>query len=254
MNKESCFPIVAEHVSYILIDGEGVLLNQKTSKYLGLNSTGTRIFEMLQMGCTSEQVVAGLAALYRTPNDIVRRDVLIFLEEAARHGLVAFSPAPGTIVGARLDTVDTPVRTMEIPVHPVRARSIPFLIVRAYALLFIIDWRLKFSKFDTVLRWLKSRDSRCPKEINSAQRDHTLIQQVRRAVTISTRFYYRTRKDCLPNAMLAYYLLKERGVPVKFCIGVTKFPFKGHAWVEYKGQVVFTTPASLWKYRPIMSI
>ena len=245
-------PMLASHVSRVLIDGEGVLLNQKTGKYLGLNAVGTRILEMIQEGLRTEQITEKLAELYQVDRATVRRDVEKFLEQAAKHDLLVLSPAMG---GARIaedsSSGAAPVLSKDIPQDGAKARR--RLVLHAYFLLFIIDWRLKSHSFETVLQWLNDRSggAKPSRDVGAAR---IAIQQVRDAIGRATKFYYRTRRDCLPNAMLAYYLMKKRGVAVKFCIGVTKFPFKGHAWVEYEGKVVYTTPASLWKYRAIMKV
>jgi len=245
------FPILADHVSHVLIDGEGVLLNQKTGKYLGLNAVGMQILEMSQAGQTIEQIIAHLAAQYRIEKGIIQRDVGRFLEQAVKHELVVFSPEAGPRADCPPYGV-APVLSKDVPLAGVNPGLL--LILRAYVLLFVIDWRLKFRTFDAVLKWLNIKSKKAGATANSSATERTVIQQVRHAVDTATKFYYRTRKDCLPNAMLAYYLMKKRGAPVKFCIGVAKFPFKGHAWVEYEGKVVYTTPASLWQYRAIMKV
>lgn len=251
MNEIQQYPKIADHVSHTLIDGEGVLLNQKTGKYLGLNAVGTRIFEMLQSGCTPDQIASQLSDRYKVGEELIRRDMQKFLDDAIRHDIVVFSP-----------TSPKPLPTPPAPPQPVISNEAPqdisagpLLVIHAYLLLFIIDCRLKFTKFDAVLKWLNAAKSRkSTSENDSAARHRVLIARVCRAVETSTKFYYRNQKDCLPNAILACYLMKKLGVPVKFCIGVTKFPFKAHAWVEYEEQVVFTTPANLWKYRAIMQL
>lgn len=244
-------PMLASHVSRVLIDGEGVLLNQKTGKYLGLNAVGTRILEMIQAGFRTEQITEELADLYQVDKATIQRDVEKFLEQAAKHDLLVFGPTREPRIAADSPSVTAPVLSKDIPQDDARTRS--WLVIHAYYLLFIIDWRLKSHSFEAVLQWLNDK-SRGARPLRDLDADRIAIQQVRDAIGRATKFYYRTRRDCLPNAMLAYYLMKKRGIAVKFCIGVTKFPFKGHAWVEYEGKVVYTTPASLWKYRAIMKV
>lgn len=245
-------PVIASHVSQVLIDGQGVLLNRKTGKYLGLNAVGTQIVEMLQAGNTTEKITEHLASKYRMDKEIIAQDIAKFLEQAAKHQLLASSSEAATFVDSKLASEAAPSLDQELTQAGASAPG--WMILRAYVLLFIVDWRLKYHEFDAVLDWLNNRTRKSQTAANSPETDRLIIQQVSHAMSTATKFYYRTRRDCLPNAMLAYYLMKSNGVPVKFCIGVTKFPFKGHAWVEYLGKVVYTTPASLWKYRAIMKV
>jgi hypothetical protein len=243
--------MLGSHVSRVLIDGEGVLLNQKTGKYLGLNAVGTRIVEMIQQGLRAEQITDRLTELYKVDKATVHRDIEKFLAQAAKYDLLVFGPVAEPQIAGDSPLVTAPVPSKDIPQQGVRARR--GLVIHAYFLLFIIDWRLKSHSFETVLQWLNDKTNNS-KPSRDVEADRSAIQQVRDAMRRATTFYYRTRRDCLPNALLAYYLMKKRGVAVNFCIGVTKFPFKGHAWVEYEGKVVYTTPASLWKYRAIMKV
>jgi hypothetical protein len=64
----------------------------------------------------------------------------------------------------------------------------------------------------------------------------------------------RAPRDCFPRSMALFCFLRELGVPVEHRIGVDRFPFRAHAWVEYDGRVLsdqdgnarfFTTIASI---------
>ena len=58
------------------------------------------------------------------------------------------------------------------------------------------------------------------------------------AVRTATRYYCRRRKDCLPQALTLFVLLRRRGVPATLRIGVKRYPFAAHAWVECLGEVL----------------
>jgi len=45
-------------------------------------------------------------------------------------------------------------------------------------------------------------------------------------------------RDCLPRSLALYRFLLSVGVPAEHCIGVRRFPFEAHAWVECRGRVV----------------
>ncbi len=75
------------------------------------------------------------------------------------------------------------------------------------------------------------------------------------AVQTASRYYYRRRLDCLRRSLTIFVLVRCRGVPATLRIGVKRFPFAAHAWVECLGEVVDDS-ADDWRheaYVPILS-
>jgi len=64
------------------------------------------------------------------------------------------------------------------------------------------------------------------------------VTATRKAINIATRCYYRAGKDCLPRAITTTVLLRLQGVAASLKVGVKKYPFAGHAWVECHGIVI----------------
>jgi Transglutaminase-like superfamily len=147
-----------------------------------------------------------------------------------------------------------PVRqlTADAALEPIHRVS-HSLVVCALWYMLLIDWRLTFTDFHSAHKWVVATAAhqwrRQPPSPDAAART---IREIRRAIQIASKFYYRSRKHCLPSAMLAYFLMKKRGLPVDLCLGVKKYPFRAHAWVEHDGQLVFTSPADIKKYTVIM--
>ncbi len=73
------------------------------------------------------------------------------------------------------------------------------------------------------------------------------------AVRAATRYYYRRRLDCLPRSIAIYVLLRRRGVPATLRIGVKRFPFGAHAWVECLGEVLDDSTDD-WQHEPYVPI
>lgn len=86
---------------------------------------------------------------------------------------------------------------------------------------------------------------------SAAQR--ATVRRVLEAVRIATRYYCRWRLDCLPRAMTIYLLLRRRGVPATLRIGVKRYPFAAHAWVECLGEVLDNSRDD-WKHEPYVPI
>ena len=67
------------------------------------------------------------------------------------------------------------------------------------------------------------------------------------AVCVATRYYYRRRLDCLPKALATQCLLLAQGIDAEVCLGVKRYPFAGHAWVEVAGERFDDSPSALYR-------
>ena len=81
---------------------------------------------------------------------------------------------------------------------------------------------------------------------------HT-VRRVLAAVRTATRYYHRRRLDCLPRALATYLLLRRRGVSATLHIGVKRYPFGAHAWVECLGEVLDDSRDD-WRHEPYVPI
>lgn len=57
---------------------------------------------------------------------------------------------------------------------------------------------------------------------------------------------------CLQRSFTAFLMLRWRGIPVNLCIGVSKFRFRAHAWLEYRGLVVNDDPKVSQSYSQLL--
>ena len=73
-----------------------------------------------------------------------------------------------------------------------------------------------------------------------AQTRDALVERALRAFARAENlFVMKTApRDCLPRSMALFCFLRELGIPVEHRIGVDRFPFRAHAWVEYDGRVL----------------
>ena len=108
-------------------------------------------------------------------------------------------------------------------------------------LFLLIDLGLYFFGFNRVykafVRWTRVLRRRA-----TEAQEEKILEQTLASVVTATRLYYRRRKDCLPKSLTIYYLVRKQGIPAELCIGVKKFPFAGHAWVEYRGRIIDDFP------------
>src|SRR6202035_6179282 len=94
-----------------------------------------------------------------------------------------------------------------------------------------------------VVEMLGARRARAADWSPSAGRDQA--ERTYSAVQTATMFYYRRRRDCLPKAVTAFHLMRRQGLAAELCIGVKKFPFAAHSWVEAYGLQLDDDPPRL---------
>jgi transglutaminase superfamily protein len=87
-------------------------------------------------------------------------------------------------------------------------------------------------------RWIRRRVERLPA---SSDADLEAVKSAEYAVAMAGGLYP-GRAKCLEQSLTLYYLLRQRGVAVKYCQGVQPYPFQAHAWIEYRGEVVNDVP------------
>ena len=128
-----------------------------------------------------------------------------------------------------------------------------FMTARALFLFVLISLGLYFFGFNRVYkafaRWTRTLKRRVPEAQEQEVLDRTLS-----SVVTATRLYYRRRKDCLPKSLTIYYLVRKQGIDANLCIGVKKFPFAGHAWVEYGGRIVDDFPKRVPLYTVMIRV
>lgn len=127
--------------------------------------------------------------------------------------------------------------------------------IQAFLIFVLLDAGFRAFGFPRVFRFV-DRWGRRPVRTAAPAAERRTVRRALGAVRTATRYYYRRRLDCLPRALAAFVLLRRRGVPATLRIGVKRFPFGGHAWVECRGEVL-DDPAGDWRHEswtPILSI
>lgn len=78
-----------EDVVFRELDGEAVLLNLATGTYFGLDSVGTRIWQLLEHLHRLDAVRDALVAEYDVEVPAAEADLINLVDRLAAHGLVA---------------------------------------------------------------------------------------------------------------------------------------------------------------------
>ena len=124
---------------------------------------------------------------------------------------------------------------------------------RTILVFILLDVGFRVLGFPRVFR-LVDRWGRRPADSASPAEQGAQVHRVVEAVRIATRYYWRVRRDCLPRAMATYVLLRQRGLPATLHVGVKRYPFGGHAWVECLGKVLDDSAGGDWRHEPYVPI
>lgn len=108
-----------------------------------------------------------------------------------------------------------------------------YIIVEVLCTLAYIKVALAFAGATKFIDTLKTRTSKCPRSPREWQFE---MARIKAAYSIAVRIFPR-RVECLTRSLTLYVLARKRRIPVQFHIGVRKFPFTSHAWIELNGPV-----------------
>lgn len=84
--------VVPAHVLIRHLDGESVLLNLETERYFGLDSTGTRMWELVTNSPTIEAAYGSLAHEFEVEPETLRKHLAELLGQLVENGLLHVRP------------------------------------------------------------------------------------------------------------------------------------------------------------------
>jgi len=70
------------------VDGEMVLLDMNSENYFGLDEVGTAIWQAMQENESLTEVFAILLAQYEVEDEVLKKDLLAFVEKLQESGLL----------------------------------------------------------------------------------------------------------------------------------------------------------------------
>ena len=125
--------------------------------------------------------------------------------------------------------------------------------IQAFLVFVLLDAGFRVMGFSRAFRLVEWWGRRRASAAASPADQRTTVRRTLGAVRRATRYYYRPRLDCLPRALAIFVLLRSQGVPATLHIGVKRYPFGAHAWVECQGGVLDDRVGD-WKHEPYVPI
>lgn len=83
---------LSDDVLFRELDGEAVLLDLQSERYYGLDSVGTRIWQLIAEHNDTTAVIAAMLAEYEVSEEQLTRDLIDLLGRLAEAGLVTLDP------------------------------------------------------------------------------------------------------------------------------------------------------------------
>lgn len=243
-------------VYFGVMDDEAVLLDLVRDRYLGLTRPSTQIWIAAantgSLDAASKRVTSSGSGEagddFQIPltmaRDIIRRQVDIWEQVGlVRRGddlsppTVALRlPSPRTVPAA-----SHALTVAEAGRSSLSALAFPLLAGAAMS----CSLALRCAGLPSALRGVQRIPAgRCRNGISTLAR----IAATLRAHTLLRRPFAQGRRDCLPRCIVLAAALRLQGVDACICLGVTKFPFLAHAWVQVDHLVVGDTLATVGRF------
>jgi hypothetical protein len=80
--------VVPAHVMVRFLDSESLFLNLETERYFGLDSTGTRMWQLLTGTANIEGAYQGLLEEFEVEAEVLRSDLLELLNKLIQNNLI----------------------------------------------------------------------------------------------------------------------------------------------------------------------
>jgi hypothetical protein len=226
----------AASIRHVEVEGLRIILDLATESYRILDDTASALWPVLIGERDARAACAALAADY----DITEEDLVSELEEfgksCVRDGLLLPSCAPSRLAPSQ------PAKNS--PPAPRTGRNRPGLLG---ALICLLSTRRSLKRrgfcatYESYAR-IVTRPAQAPLELS--------LSAFRRAENLFVAG--RAPGDCLLRSLSLYRFLRSFGCDANHVIGVRRFAFSAHAWVEHDGRALLDERAP--EFTPIARI
>jgi hypothetical protein len=227
---EHCF-FPASTVRHAEVDGLRIILDLKTENYRILDDAASLLWSVLIGEADATTSLADLAQRYDVDEDRLQVDLTTFADRCLAEGLLVRSQSPAPSIPF----------TTRLP--PARGRPASTL----GALICLMATRRALARYG--FRVTYDRYALLPIGPEAIPLDRALS-----TFTRAENFFISSRApgDCLVRSLSLYRFLRRGNIPAEHVIGVRRFAFNAHAWVEYKGLPVLDDRAQ--RFTPLARI
>jgi Transglutaminase-like superfamily/Coenzyme PQQ synthesis protein D (PqqD) len=210
-------------IRHRVVDGNVIILDLRSGEYKILDEVATAMWRLALDGVDRQVCVDSLVDQFEAEPVEVAVDLDRFLSDAQAAGLLT----------QQADLAPTP---------SLRPQSWPesCLMAGAWWTLLRTKSLLSAKGFAHVYTRLGAYEKPRVKAGDLPVR----LARAERAFSLAENFFVMDSapRDCLPRSFSLYRFLLLAGIPADHVIGVWRFPFQAHAWVECEGNPLFDSP------------
>lgn len=224
------------HIRFEEIDGVIMFLDLRLGTYHAIESVAARMWDSIQNLEERPAIIQSIQKNYPVESDQLEMDFDAFIEQLLKLGFLE----------------------KEKPELPIEARVTGrvgvkhLLVMRAWSSLLTTVCSLSVRGFGKTY----ARYSTIPVVKSETETNRNLLTTALAAFNRAENFFHMKTapKDCLPRSLALFRFLRAVGLPVEHCIGVKRFPFTAHAWVEHEGEVIYDYPGRLGEFTTLARI
>ncbi len=102
----------------------------------------------------------------------------------------------------------------------------------------VVRWALKVAGYERTRQRIEHRIARVPVVGDG---DPRVVAAIEYAVAMGAALFP-GRAQCLERSLVLYDYLRCRGIAAQMRLGIQRYPFMAHAWVEYRGEPINDVP------------
>jgi hypothetical protein len=215
---------ISSEILYEEIQGSVIVLDLRTEAYYILDPVATLLWRALLVTDNDDEVFQAVQNEYAVERARLQTDLEAFKRHCITRGFLQEKESS---------------RIIEKPQYVEPAQP-NFLVIRGWWCLFRTVRSLSTLGFARTYREYSCLP--IPKQNSDSDR---LVERSVDAFRVAENFFLirNAPQDCLPRSLALFRFLRLAGLPVEHCIGVRRFPFAAHAWVEYRGHIVLDKPS-----------
>jgi hypothetical protein len=210
-----------------------VLLDIRQGLCLSMNAVGARIWSLLKLQRSWDEITACISEEFAAPLDEVQTDAHAFIEALFVQRMIVGSKEVAKN-HSKLDKACTLIIALYhrlLRPSMKKTLSARVLLLQAFAALLLFD--LLGLSYD----FARMHEFVCSWRTSTGKPDIRAAAQIVKAVN-SACVWYPKRIRCLQRAAVLTCLLRRHGIKAAMVMGAQKLPFRAHAWTEVDGHVI----------------
>jgi hypothetical protein len=223
-------------VYFASVDEDAILMDLDANKYFALSKVSADIWKALEqrkdLGTAAADVGERLAISQPTASALVQKQIDIWKSM----GLVVNAHAHEVRCRPWDAAAPKCLRNLERPNQRLPLIRLLFMIARIVSNALQVRLKVKKCGLGSALSCIQKKGDR-PEDMDARRAFENILLALSAQVLLRLPLL-QGRSDCLWRSMTLAATLRSIGVDARLCLGVSKYPFRAHAWVEALDYIV----------------